>query len=61
MLLWKLPSAVRLRKSLSGHRKLFLKTLYTATDAEDVTAAIKMFEKKIDTCGSWRCFIFLGV
>ena len=25
-----------------------IKTLYTATDAEDETAAAKMFEKKID-------------
>ena len=42
------PSAVRLRESLNGHRAVFLKALYTATDAEDVTAAAKIFEKKID-------------
>ena len=46
--IWKLPSAVILRESLSGHRAVFLKSLYTATDAEDITAADKMFEKKID-------------
>ena len=46
--IWKLPSAVRLRESLIGHRAVLLKALYTATDAEDVTAAAKMFEKKID-------------
>ena len=46
--IWKLPYDVRLRESLSGHRTLFLKTRYTATDAEDETAAAKMFEKKID-------------
>ena len=46
--IWKLPSAVRLRESLSGHRAVFLKALYTATDAEDVTAADKMLEMKID-------------
>ena len=40
--IWKLPSAVRLRESLSGHRAVFLKAIYTA---EDVTAAAKMFEK----------------
>ena len=49
--IWELPSAVSvaLRESLSGHRSVFLKAIYTATDAEDVTAASKMFEK---TCGS---------
>ena len=41
--IWKVPSAVRLRESLSEHRAVFLKVLYTAT----VTAAAKMFEKKI--------------
>ena len=45
---WKLSSAVRLRESLSGHRAVFLKALYTTTVAEDVTAADKMLEKKID-------------
>ena len=46
--IWNLPSAVRLRESLSGHKAVFLKALYTATDAEHVTAAAKMFEKKKD-------------
>ena len=45
--IWKIPSAVRLRESLSGQRAVFLKAFYTATDPEDVTAAAKMFEKKI--------------
>ena len=58
--IWKLLSVVRLRESLSGHKAVFLKTLYTATDAKDVTAAAKMFEKKIDV---WilEMLHFLGV
>ena len=32
--IWKLPSAVILRESLSGHRAVFLKALHTATDTE---------------------------
>ena len=40
--IWKLPSTVILRESLSGLRAVFLKAFYTATDAEDVTAADKM-------------------
>ena len=35
-------------ESLSGHRSVLLKALYTATDADDVTAQAKMFEKDID-------------
>ena len=47
--IWEVPSAVTLRESLSGHRSVFLKAIYTAIDAEDVTAVANMFEK---TCGS---------
>ena len=47
--IWKLPAAVRLRESLRQHREVFLKALYTATDAEDAAAAATTFEKNIDT------------
>ena len=32
----------------TGHKAVFLKAFYSATDAEDVTAADNMFEKNID-------------
>ena len=46
--IWELPSAFRLRESLSGHRAVFFNALYTATYTKDVTAAAKMVENKID-------------
>ena len=33
---------------MRGHRDVFLRFLYSVTDADDVTAAAKEFEKKID-------------
>ena len=44
---WNLPKVVTLQDSLREHRDVFLRALYSATDADDVTAAAKEFEKKI--------------
>ena len=41
--IWKLPSAVRLGESLSGHS-----SISQGSYTENVTAAANMFEKKID-------------
>ena len=48
--IWKLPSAVRLRESLIGHKTVFLGLFIPPlmSDVEDVTPSAKMLEKKID-------------
>ena len=49
MYIWNLPAGVRIRESIKEARGTFIKSLYTATDQLQTTAAANLLIKEIDT------------